>query len=125
VNSSSVGKEAKMRVLVVGAGRTGTRVIRQLRKNPDIEIITADPHADSFAVGEGIIEAVDIQEAFTPLTVDFVLEKANPDLILLTTSTEDLGLGSAPGIDILAEALRKEVASASDIPLIEVARYGR
>jgi ketopantoate reductase len=112
-----------MRVLVVGAGRTGARVIRQLRKNPDIEIVTADPHADSFAVTEGIIEAVDIREAFTPLTVDYVLEKAKPDLILLAMATEDLGLGTAPGIDILAGALRKEMASASDVPLIEVARY--
>ena len=114
-----------MRVLVVGAGRTGARVIRQLRKNPAIEIITADPRADSFAVEEGVIEAVDIQEAFTPLTVDFVLEKANPDLILLAMETEDLGLGTALGIDVLAGALRKEMASASDIPLIEVARSGR
>lgn len=113
-----------MRVLVVGAGRTGARVIRQLRKNPEIEFITADPRADSYAVEEGVIEAVDIQEAFTPLTVDFVLEKADPDLILLAMATEDLGLGTAPGIDILAEALRKEMASASDVPLIEVARYG-
>jgi saccharopine dehydrogenase-like NADP-dependent oxidoreductase len=113
-----------MKVLVVGAGRTGARVIRQLRKNPDIEIVTADPRADSFAVEKGVIEAVDILEGFTPLTVDYVLEKANPDLILLATATEDLGLGAAPGIDILAEALRKEMASASDVPLIEVARYG-
>lgn len=113
-----------MRVLVVGAGRTGARVIRQLRKNPAIEIITADPRADSYAVEQGLIEAVDIQEGFTPLTVDYVLEQARPDLILLAMSTEDLELGNAPGIDILAEAMRKEVASASDIPMIEVARYG-
>jgi len=113
-----------MRVLVVGAGRAGARVIRQLKKNPDIEIVTADPRADSYAVEKGVIEAVDIQEAFTPLTIDFVLEKADPDLILLAMATEDLGLGTAPGIDILAEALRKEVASASNVPLIEVARYG-
>jgi hypothetical protein len=113
-----------MRVLVVGAGRTGARVIRQLHKNPDIEIITADPRGDSYAVETGLIEAVDISEAFTPLTVDYVLEKAKPDLVLLAMATEDLGLGTAPGIDVLAEALRKEMASASDIPLIEVARYG-
>lgn len=113
-----------MRVLVIGAGRTGARVIRQLKKNPDIEIITADPRLDAFAVEQGLIKAVDIPEAFTPLTVDFVLEKAKPDLILLAMATEDLGLGSAPGIDILAEAMRKEVASASNIPLIEVTRYG-
>lgn len=113
-----------MRVLVVGAGRTGARVIRQLHKNPDIEIITADPRADSYAVETGIIKSVDISEAFTPLTVDYVLEKAQPDLVLLAMATEDMGLGTAPGIDVLAEALRKEMASASDIPLIEVARYG-
>jgi hypothetical protein len=113
-----------MKVLVVGAGRTGARVIKQLRKNPDIEIITADPRADAYAVRKGLIKAVDIQEGFTPLTVDYVLEKAKPDIILLATATEDLGLGNAPGIDILAEAMRKEVASACDIPLIQVARYG-
>jgi dihydrodipicolinate reductase len=111
-----------VRVLVVGAGRTGAGVIRQLRKNPNIEIITADPRPDSYAVEAGLIHAVDIAEAFTPLTVDYVLEKANPDLILLAMTTEDLGLGNAPGVDILAEALRLEVASASQIPLIEVAR---
>lgn len=111
-----------MKVLVVGAGRTGARVIRQLQKNPDIEIVTADPRADSYAVRTGAIEAVDIREGFTPLTADFVLERAKPDLVLLATATEDLALGSAPGIDILAEALRKELAAASEIPLIEVAR---
>jgi hypothetical protein len=113
-----------VKVLVVGAGRTGTRVIRQLRKNPEIEIITADPREDPFAVETGVIKAVDIREGFTPLTADYVLEQANPDLILLATATEDLGLGVAPGIDILAEALREELASASDVPLIQVARYG-
>jgi hypothetical protein len=113
-----------MRILVVGAGRTGARVIKQLRKNPDIDIITADPRSDPYAVEKGLIDSVDIEEGFTPLTVDYVIEKAKPDLILLATTTEDLGLGDAPGIDILADALRKEVASASDIPLIQVARYG-
>ena len=112
-----------MRVLVVGTGRVGGRVIRQLRKNPNIEIITVDPRADSYAVEENIIEAVDILEAFTPLTMDYVFAKAQPDLVLLATATEDMGLGLAPGIDILAAALRKEVASASEIPLIQVDRF--
>jgi len=114
-----------VRVLVVGAGRTGARVIKQLRKNPEIEIITADSRTDAYSVEEGLIESVDIVEGFTPLTVDYVIEKARPDLILLATTTEDLGLGNVPGIDILADALRQEVASASDIPLIQVARYGK
>ena len=52
------------------------------------------------------------------------LEKNNPDLVLLAIATEDLELGSAPGIEIMAEALRKEMESTSDIPLIDVTRYG-
>jgi hypothetical protein len=55
-----------MKVLVVGARRTAARVIRQFRKNPDIEIVTVDARADSFAVESGVIEAVDILEGFTP-----------------------------------------------------------
>ncbi|HSM71826.1 MAG TPA: hypothetical protein VK851_09795 [Anaerolineales bacterium] len=111
-----------MRILVVGAGRTGARVIRQLKKNSNIEIITVDPHPDSYAVEEGLIEAVDIREAFTPLTMNYVLEQAKPELILLAVATEDLGMGNAPGMDILADALREELASASEIPVVEVAR---
>ncbi len=114
-----------MRVLVVGAGRTGARVIRQLKKNPELEIIVVDPRAEPFAVEQGLIASVDIHEAFTPLTVDYVLEKARPELVLLAMATEDLGLGDAPGMDILAEALRQEVSSASTVPMIEVARFGR
>lgn len=111
-----------MRILVVGAGHTGARVIRQLKKNPKVDFITVDPRPDSVAVEEGLIETVDIQEGFTPLTINYVLEQAKPDLILLAMATEDLGLGDVPGVEILADALREELASASDIPLIVVAR---
>lgn len=43
---------------------------------------------------ESIIEALDTAEALTP---ELVLEQAQPDLILLTMTTEDLALGKAPG----------------------------
>jgi hypothetical protein len=39
--------------------------------------------------------------------------------------TEDMGLGAPPGMDILAEALREELAALSRVPIIEVARGGR
>lgn len=111
-----------MRILVIGAGRAGTRVLRQLQKNPGLILLTADPRKDPYAVQQGIIAAVDISEALTPLTLDYVLEQAQPDLVLLTTTTEDLGLGKAPGIDILAGALREELAAIADVPVIAVAR---
>jgi len=36
----------------------------------------------------------------TPLTLEYVLEQAQPDLVLLTTATEDIGLGRASDMDI-------------------------
>jgi 2-polyprenyl-6-methoxyphenol hydroxylase-like FAD-dependent oxidoreductase len=114
-----------MRVLVVGAGRSGARVLRQLHKNPNLTVLTLDPQEKPYAVREGIVAAIDICEALTPLTLDYVLAQAQPDLILLTTSTEDLGLGPAPGMDILVGALREELAAISEVPLIEVARASR
>lgn len=111
-----------MRILVVGAGRAGAKVLRQLQKNPELVVLTADPNRSPFAVEKGIIPMVDLAEALTPLTLKYVLDKTKPDLILLTTSSEDMGLGTAPGIDILADSLRRELASISSVPLIEVAR---
>lgn len=113
-----------MRILVIGAGRAGARVIRQLQKNPDLTVITADPREEPHAVQEGIIPKVDIREVFTPLTLDFIVKQAQPDMILLATATEDMALGQAPGIDVLADALREEMAAVSSIPLIVVARRG-
>ena len=60
-----------MRILVVGAGRVGARVLRQLQKNPKLTVITADPHETPYAVQEGIIEKVDIRESLTPSHVGF------------------------------------------------------
>ena len=113
-----------MRILVVGAGRIGVRVLQQLRKNPDITIITLDPREKPFAITEGILSSVDIDEPLTPLSLDYVLEETRPDLILLTTTTEDMGLGKAPGLDILAGALRDELAAIAKVPVVEVARTG-
>jgi hypothetical protein len=111
-----------MRILVVGAGRVGARVLRQLQKNPKLTFVTVDPNETPYVVQEGIIDKVDIRESLTPLTLDYVLAQSQPDLVLLTRTSEDLGLGMAPGTDILAEALREELAAISDVPVIEVAR---
>ncbi len=114
-----------MRILVIGAGRTGAKVIQQLQKNPAVEILTADPRQQLYAVDEGIIEKVDIHEALTPMTLQHVLKQTVPDMVLLAMPTEDMGLGKAPGIDILAEALREELAALAKVPVIEVARAVR
>jgi hypothetical protein len=111
-----------MRILVVGAGRTGAKVLRQLQKNPDLTVLTCDDAQEPFAIQKGIIDQVDIQETLTPLTLAYVVAKAEPDLILLTSASEDFGLGTAPGVDIMVDSLKRELASLSRVPLIEVAR---
>ena len=111
-----------MRILVVGAGRVGAQVLLQLQKNQSLTIITCDPREKPFAVQEGIISSIDIQETLTPLTMAFVIAQAKPDLVLLTRTSEDFGLGKAPGMDIMVNSLKTELASISKIPLIEVAR---
>jgi dihydrodipicolinate reductase len=111
-----------MRILVVGAGKAGAKVLRQLQKNPSLTIITCSPRPQPFAVQEGVIPKVDIQETLTPLTLDYVLSQADPDIILLTSSSEDFGLGTAPGVDVMVDSLKRELAAISKVPLIEIAR---
>ena len=111
-----------MRILVVGAGRIGARVIEQLQKNPKLTVLTLDPRDNPYALEQGIIAAVDFRESLTPLNLKYVLEQAQPDLILLARATEDLGLGHVAGMDVLAESLSHELAAICDVPMIKVAR---
>lgn len=110
------------RILVVGAGDTGTRAILQLRKNPEIEIIVLDPRPQPSGIENGLIKQVDITEALTPLTLDYVVNKCHPDLILLATHSDDMGLGNVGGADIFSRSLREELAALSPVPVIEVER---
>ena len=111
-----------MRVLLVGAGTAGVRALRQLRKNPNITVLTVDPRERPPAVEEKLIDSVDYREVLTPLTLEYIVSQAKPDLVLIATETEDLGLGSPAGVEMMAEALRDEVVAAADVPVLEVAR---
>lgn len=112
-----------MRILLYGAGRIGSRVLCQLQKNPAIEVVTVDPRgSDCEAVERGIIEAVDIEETLTPLNLGEIVEQVRPELVLFATASEDLGLGNAPGVDLMVDALREEIQSLAEVPVIEVAR---
>jgi hypothetical protein len=111
-----------MRILVIGAGRTGAQVLRQLQKNPELTVLVVDPREQPYAVERGIISNVDYRESLTPLTLDYVLQKAEPDLVLLTRAPGDLGIGSALGLDMLADSLQDELVTISDVPMIVVSR---
>jgi hypothetical protein len=111
-----------MRIMVIGAGRTGAKVLRQLQKNPELTVIVVDPHEKPYAVEQGIIAGVDYRESLTPLTLDYLLQKSKPDLVLLTRAPADLGVGSALGLDMLADALQNELVTLSDVPMIVVSQ---
>jgi len=111
-----------MRILVIGAGRTGAQVLRQLQKNPALTVIVADPRDRPYAVEQGVVSGVDYHESLTPLTLDYLLQKAEPDLVLLTRAPADLGVGSALGLDMLADSLQDELATISDVPIIVVSQ---
>jgi len=114
-----------MRILVAGAGQIGAKILLQLKKNPNIEVLTVDPRTEPYAVQEGIVSQIDFHEALTPIALEIVIEKAKPDLVLLTTSTEDMDLGKPPGIDVFVEGLREEIAATSKVPIIAVARTAK
>lgn len=111
-----------MRILVVGAGRTGAEVIRQLQKNPDLTILTTDPRENPFAVEQGVIDKVDFEEAVTPFNLEYVVSRSEAGLVLLTRGAADLGLGRSMGMDILSDSLKDELAAIASVPVIQVAQ---
>lgn len=111
-----------MRILVVGAGPTGSEVLRQLAKNPQLTVLTLDPRDNPHAVQHRIIPKVDFKEVLTPLTLEHILKQVQPDLVLLATTTSDMGWGTLTGVDMLASAMRDEVATIADVPVISVSR---
>ena len=113
---------SELRLLVVGAGRVGARVLLQLRKNPALLVFTVDPRETPFAVEEGIITSVDYQRDLTPKDLEPVIEEVKPDLVLVTTSRDDIVRSNIPGLEVLVEALRQELEATSKVPIIAVSR---
>ena len=111
-----------MRILVYGCGEAGTTVLRQLQKNPALDLITADPRERPAALESGLIDTVDIPEPLTPMNLDAIVAEWQPDLILLATTSSDLALGNAPGIDVMLDSLWTELATISEVPVIMVDR---
>jgi hypothetical protein len=111
-----------MMVLLVGAGRVGAKTIRQLNKNPKTRIITVDPRETPFALKEGLIDSVDYLLQLNPNEIISVIKKVKPDLVLVTTSKEDIGRTGIPGLEVLVESLKNELESTAEVPIIAVAR---
>ena len=113
-----------MLVLVVGAGMVGARVLTQLKKNPNITVVTVDPRERPYAVEQGIIEDVDYHVELNTFELKETLSIVKPDIVLVTTSKEDMAHTGVSGLEVLVTTLRNELEVTSEVPIIAVARIG-
>ena len=108
-----------MKVMVIGAGTIGTEIIKQMYKNPGIEVVVVDPREKPKAVTEGIIQKVDIQKHATPLNFEEIVEKANPELVIIARTIEDWDQFDNLGGAQYAIGMERELTK-FDIPVIPV-----
>lgn len=108
-----------MRVLVIGAGRLGIQAIKQLRKNPEMEILVADPHDRPEAIADGVIEKVDFRIHVTALNFQEVVDAAEPDMVLLARTLDDWEKADTPMGTQYVLGMEKELTRA-DVPVLPV-----
>ena len=111
-----------MRIWLIGAGRAGTAAIRQLQKNPDVELVISDPLERPRAVEEGVIKQVDILERITLININEVASRIRPDLILIAGGTGAGSFGNVTGVSALTDALNYEIAIQSNVPCLVLSR---
>lgn len=108
-----------MKVLVVGAGKLGSMVIRQLRKNPRLEIVVADPHKNPCAVVEDRLCDSHLRVHVTPLNFKEVIDQVKPDLVVLARTTEDWEQSDVPMGAQYVAGMERELTK-GDVPVLPV-----
>lgn len=112
----------EMKILVVGAGKVGSKVIKQLRKKASIDIYTVDPRENPEALEQGIIEKIDYAVELVPGEIIKILDGLKPDLVLVTTSKKDISKADVEGMELLVESLDNELEATSEYPIVSVSR---
>ena len=110
-----------MRIWLIGAGRAGTAVLYQLKKNPEIDVTVSDPDEQPHAVRDGIIGSVNLIERVTPINVNQIAQKIRPNLILIATGSAG-SFGNVTGGIALADALNYEITTVSKYPCLVISR---
>ncbi len=95
-----------------------------MKKNPRLTVLTVDPRKRPYAVEQGVIESVGFHSELGPGALEMVIRQVKPDLVLVTTSGEDIGRTGVPGLELLVESLRGELEATASVPIIAVARTG-
>ena len=115
-NASS--RETTYAHLVDWGGRSGTAALRQLQKNPTLQVIVSDTIARPRAVAERVIARVDYVEQVTSANVNQLARRVRAELILLDASASQRNLRQLSEGQVFAEALDAELAVASTVPCL-------
>jgi hypothetical protein len=107
-----------MRIWLIGADVAGSNALRQLRKNPSIEITVSDSTERPKAVADRLLARVDYVESVTPMNINTLARRIRPDLILIDRGALQRAIGRVSGGAAFAEALQDEIAGASEVPCL-------
>jgi FlaA1/EpsC-like NDP-sugar epimerase len=107
-----------MRIWLIGADQKGTAALRQMEKNPNIEMIVSDAIEQPRAVTDKVIAKVDYVESVTPININTLARRTRPDLILIDTGAIERNYGRLAGGLVFSDALNNEIATASDYPCL-------
>jgi len=118
LNNRLPESEGEMRIWLIGADEAGSEVLRQIQKNPNIEVIVTDTTDHPKAVLDHVIEKVDAVEKVTQVNINILAKRIRPDLILIDSGAAKRNLSRLSGAMVYAEAFQNEIAAISDFPCI-------
>lgn len=107
-----------MRVWLIGADVAGSNALRQLRKNPEIEIVVSDSTDRPKAVSDRVLDHVDYVESVTSININQLARRVRPDLILIDRGALQRAIGRVSGGVTFVEALQNEIAATSEFPCL-------
>ena len=107
-----------MRIWLIGADEAGVEALRQLQKNPHVEVIVTDTIDRPKAVTDRVIDKVDAVENVTQVNINTLAKRMRPDLILIDSGAAKRNLSRLSGAMVYAEAFQNEIAAISDFPCI-------
>ncbi len=117
-SNDTVQGRQPMRIWLIGADASGTAALRQLQKNPTLQVIVSDTIARPRAVAERVIARVDYVEQVTSANVNQLARRVRAELILLDASASQRNLRQLSEGQVFAEALDAEIAVASTVPCL-------
>ena len=96
----------------------GSEILRQLRKNVNIEVIVSDASERPRAVVDKLIDRVTYVENVTSVNINHLARRIRPDLILIDPGEAQRSMGRVSGGVAFTESLLNEVATSSDYPCV-------